>query len=149
MSPAELRTKYQEVFGEATRSGNKHFLVKRLAWRLQSEAEGGLSERARRRAAELARDADIRTTMPRAPQKSIGPASQPVASRIARSSSLPMPGTVLTRQYKGRTIEVTVLANGVEWDGQVYRSLTAVAKAITGSHWNGRLFFGLKNGDAQ
>lgn len=61
-SPKELREKYREVFGEDTRTGNKDFLCKRIAWRIQSLAEGTLSERARPRASELARDADIRTT---------------------------------------------------------------------------------------
>jgi len=65
MTAAQLRDKYHEVFGEVTRSGNKDFLFKRISWRMQSLAEGGLSERARQRAAELARDADIRMTMPR------------------------------------------------------------------------------------
>jgi hypothetical protein len=55
-----------------------------------------------------------------------------------------MPGAVLTREYRGQTIQVTVLPEGFEYDGEVYRSLTAVAKAITGSHWNGPLFFGLR-----
>ena len=50
---------------------------------------------------------------------------------------------VLTRRYKGRTILVRVLPNGFDYEGEIYRSLSAVAKAITGSHWNGRLFFGL------
>ena len=69
MTVRELREKYEEVFGEPTRAGNKDFLFKRIAWRLQSLAEGDLSERARQRAAELARDADLRTTEPRAPQR--------------------------------------------------------------------------------
>jgi hypothetical protein len=56
---------------------------------------------------------------------------------------LPIPGTVLTRKYRGRQIEVKVLPNGFDYDGQVYRSLSAVATAVTGSHWNGLLFFGL------
>ena len=60
MTAAQLRQKYLEVFGEPSRSGNMDFLFKRVAWRVQSLAEGGLSERARRRAEELARDADIR-----------------------------------------------------------------------------------------
>src|ERR671912_706193 len=67
MTPAQLRDHYLEVFGEPSRSGNKDFLFKRIAWRIQSLTEGGLSERARRRAEELARDADIRTTLPRSP----------------------------------------------------------------------------------
>src|SRR6059058_1682379 len=58
MTPAQLRDKYLEVFGEPSRSGNRGFLFKRIAWRIQANAEGGLSERARRRAEELARDAD-------------------------------------------------------------------------------------------
>ena len=64
MTLAQLREKYLELFGEPTRSGNRDFLFKRLAWRVRSLAEGTLSERARRRAGELARDADIRTTLP-------------------------------------------------------------------------------------
>jgi hypothetical protein len=146
MSPAQLRDKYLEVFGEATRTGNKDFLFKRVAWRIQSLAEGSLSERAKQRAAELARDADIRMTMPKVTagataggQTSLKPAPPPGPKR------LPLPGTLLTRQYRGQLIEVTVLPKGFEWEGQIYTSLTAVAKAVTGSHWNGMAFFGLKN----
>src|SRR4051794_37244842 len=62
MTATQLRTKYHEVFGEPVNTGNKGFLVKRIAWRIQALAEGGLSERARRRAEELARDADIPPT---------------------------------------------------------------------------------------
>ena len=144
MTPAQLRDKYAEVFGEPTRSGNKDFLIKRLAWRIQSLAEGGLSERARRRAAELARDADIRTSLPRPPKSAAAPERTVTAKAGSAGDGLPMPGTILTRKYRGRTVEVTVLPAGFEYDGQVYRSLSAVAQAVTGSHWNGRLFFGLK-----
>src|SRR5829696_5806722 len=68
MTVAQLREKYLEVFGEPSRSGNRDFLFKRVAWRVQSLADGTLSERARRRAEELARDADLRTTLPRPPK---------------------------------------------------------------------------------
>ena len=64
----------------------------------------------------------------------------------AKSSAhdrLPVPGTVLTRTYRGRRVAVQVLPSGFEYEGRVYRSLSAVAKAVTGSHWNGHLFFGL------
>lgn len=147
MPPAQLRDKYLEVFGEPTRTGNKDFLCKRIAWRLQSMAEGSLSERARQRAAELARDADIRMTMPRLP--AVTPGSTPLAQAAPapNGARVPIPGTVLARQYRGRLIEVTVLPKGFEWEGRVYRSLSAVAQAVTGSHWNGHLFFGLKDGD--
>jgi hypothetical protein len=146
MSPAQLRAKYLEVFGEPSRSGNKDFLFKRIAWRVQSLAEGGLSERARRRAEELARDADIRLTIPRTP-KSQPDAARTVALPAPRTATsddrLPIPGTVISRKYRGRRVEVKVLPAGFEYDGQVYRSLSAVAKVVTGSHWNGHLFFGL------
>jgi hypothetical protein len=62
---ADLRRRYADLFGETTRTGNKAWLVKRLAWRLQALAKGDLSERARQRAAERARDADLRLSPPR------------------------------------------------------------------------------------
>src|SRR6195952_3949532 len=68
MSVTQLKDKYLEVCGEPARTGNRTFLFKRVAWRVQSLAEGGLSERAKRRAEELARDADLRTSMPRPPK---------------------------------------------------------------------------------
>jgi hypothetical protein len=75
----------------------------------------------------LARDADIRTTMPR-PRKAAGDGERHViAAPQSRDPRLPMPGAVLTREYKGRTIQVTVLPNDFDYDGQVYRSLSAVA----------------------
>jgi len=141
MKVAELRARYAEVFGEETRVGNKAWLVKRIIWRLQALAEGDLSERARRRAAELAQDADLRLSPPR--QKQTTPASlqkNGKASALA-NGCLPLPGTILMRWYKGQTLKVQVLRHGFEYDGQVYRSLSAVAKAITGSHTSGFLFF--------
>ena len=74
MTVRELRTRYAEVFGEPTRAGNKAWLVKRIAWRLQSRAEGDLSERARQRAAELANDADVRLSPPKAKPATPSPA---------------------------------------------------------------------------
>ena len=67
MTATQRRCKHLEAFGEPTRSGHKDHLVKRIAWRLQAQAEGGLSERARRRAEQLANDADLRTTAPKHP----------------------------------------------------------------------------------
>jgi len=146
MTAKELRQRYEEVFGEPTRSGNRRWLIRRIAWRLQALAEGDLSERARRRAKELARDADLRL---RPPLKSVELAEpvtlKTVTSKIdlSRDERLPMCGTVLSRIFKGHEYHVTVLPNGFEYDGEAYRSLTAVAYAITGSHWNGYQFFGL------
>jgi hypothetical protein len=144
MTVKELRAKYAEVFGEETPAHNKGWLVKRVAWRLQALAEGGLSERARRRAAELANDADLRLSPPKA---KAGPApderTKTAALRIKGDDRLPLPGTVLTRPYKGETLHVKVLPRGFEFGGEVYKSLSAVAKAITGQHCNGYSFFRL------
>jgi hypothetical protein len=108
--------------------------------------EGDLSERARRRATELANDSDLRTTAPRSPRVAPGAAGQTktVSVPIQTDTRLPMPETLITREYKGQLLQVKVLADGFEYEGQVYKSLTAVAHAVTGAHWNGYHFFGLK-----
>ena len=145
MSVGELRAKYAQVFGEETRVGNKAWLVKRIVWRLQALAEGDLSERARRRAAELAQDADLRLSPPRVAKGPSIPTSRngKANHREPMDHRLPLPGTVLTRWYKGKTLSVQVLRRGFEYQGQVYKSLSATAKAITGSHTSGYLFFRL------
>jgi len=135
----QLREKYVEEFGEATRAGNKVWLTRRIAWRLQARAEGGITERIRRRAAELADDADLRILPPRAELIDSDPA--PATVPFKADSRLPPPGSVITRPYKGTTLQVKVLADGFEYAGKRYGSLSAVAKAITGSHCNGYLFF--------
>jgi hypothetical protein len=145
MGVGELRGKYAELFGEPTRTGNKTWLVRRIAWWLQALAQGDLSERARRRAEELARDADLRLTAPhgvlRVPP-AIPERNKPTL-KLRSDSRVPPPGTVLTRSYKGRTLRVQVLAHGFLYAGHTYPSLSAVAKAVTGSHCNGYLFFRL------
>lgn len=148
MSLPRLKERFHEVYGEPTRSNHKEHLVRRVAWRLQALREGDLTERARRRARELANDADLRLNPPKV-QAPAAPAAVPPARTetarlpVARSDRLPMPGALLRREYKGKTIAVRVLDRGFEFDGEVYRSLSAVAKAATGSHWNGFHFFGL------
>ena len=139
----ELRVRYAELFGETTAVKNRTWLLRRVAWRLQCLAEGDLSERARQRAAALASDADLRTTVPRVkePVPVVLEGSQPAAPVCRSDSRLPMPGTILTRDYKGQTLQVEVLAEGFAYAGQSYKSLSAVAKAVTGAHCNGFHFF--------
>ena len=139
---SELRAKFAAIFGEATASHNKVWLVKRIAWRLQAQVEGDLSQRARERAAELAADADLRLSAPPSDAMTATP-DQPPALRVPADDRLPRPGTILSRRYKGCTLQVEVLDHGFAFDGQVYRSLSAVAKAVTGSHCSGHFFFGL------
>ncbi len=153
MTVRELREKYEAVFGEPTRAGNREWLFKRIAWRIQALAEGDLSERARRRAEFLARDADLRTTAPREPATwggngacgGVGANSVRDAKRapVILDERVPPPGTLLTRVYRGQAYHVVVRQDGFEYDGQVFRSLSAIAKLITGSHWNGLLFFNI------
>src|SRR5713101_5096782 len=137
---AELQIRYLEVFGEPSRSNHKQFLIRRIAWRLQALAEGNLSERARERALCLANDADLRLT---APQSSVWQPSTAATRGRHRDSRLPRPGAVLTRTFRSRNVSVQVLEKGFEYEGAVYRSLSAVARQISGTQWNGFSFFGL------
>ena len=141
MTPAELRVNYAEVFGEESRSGHKEWLIKRIAWRLQANMEGGLSERAMRRALELANEADLQTKAPRTEKRTLPMVATPVRRVLPERQDrrLPIPGTVISRPYKGQSLHVSVLADGFEFEGETYKSLSAVAKKITGSHCNGYL----------
>src|SRR2546423_4817519 len=106
----QLRTRYAEVFGETTNANNRTWLVKKIAWRLQALAEGGLSERARQRAAELANDADLRANPP-----TTIPMPLPMEAPTPRAQAddrLPPAGTILTRPYKGAVLQVKVRAEG-------------------------------------
>jgi hypothetical protein len=142
MTMNELRARYAEAFGERTNANNRVWLIRRIAWRLQALSEGDLSERARRRAEELANDADLRLSPPKV-------SAAPLAAertltgmlQFKGENRLPPPGSVIVRHYKGEDLQVKVLADGFEFEGQTYRSLSAVAKAITGSHCNGYHFF--------
>ena len=140
LTVGQLRQRFAELFGEATHASNRAWLVKRIAWRMQALAEGDLSERARRRAAELARDADLRLNAPRS-QTATATTPEPVSVPTPVDHRLPPPGTILTRPYKGQLVQVQVLTEGFAFAGRVYPSLSAVAKAVTGSHTNGFLFF--------
>ena len=98
----QLKAKYHELFGDESRSNHKQFLVRRVAWRLQAVAEGDLSERARQRAITLAQDADLRLTAPR-----LQPSAPTGPPRRYRDSRLPSPGTVLTRNFQGKSSRFT------------------------------------------
>jgi hypothetical protein len=139
-----LRKRYQEVFGEGSRSGNKDYLFRRVAWRLQANAEGDLSERARRRALEIANDADLRIRAPKSLLNSAAHTRTTVtAINGARDSRLPKAGTLLTREFKGKMYVVKVLEEGFEYEGHTYQSLSKIATQIAGCRWNGFTFFAL------
>jgi hypothetical protein len=143
MTTAQLQLKYRELFGQASHSNHKDYLFRRVAWRIQALAEGGLSERARQFAREIATDADLRLC---APKRLV--AAQP-SVRVANASRqldprLPPPGTQLIKRYKDETLTVTVLEDGYQYGERVYKSLSAIARQVTGTQWNGYVFFGLR-----
>ncbi len=146
MSVAELRVRWRELYREESRSRNRDFLIKRLCWRVQECAHGGLSDRAKQRIRELAPTAEFfRAQVPRGfdPEAAPAPVPPPAAKSI-RDLRLPASGAVITRTWRRREIRVLVLDDGFEWDGRRFGSLSEVARAVTGQHWSGPLFFGLR-----
>ncbi len=135
---AKLEDRWRALFGSDPPACQRRFLVKRLAYRIQELTYGGLSEAARARMDEIAQEAGLD-----------GEASLPGRGRRAaqRKRELPVAGTRLVRMWDGRRHEVTVTAAGFEFEGRPYRSLSAIANIITGGHWNGRVFFGLRQAD--
>jgi hypothetical protein len=138
-----LRRMYSQVFGEQTRSSNKQFLVRRLAWRIQAQAAGDLSERARHRIAEIASDKDIRVRVPREFLRWDSLHGEKVPTGHSSQPLLAIHSTI-SKIYRGRSHVVTVVAGGFEYEDRIYRSLSAIAREITGTQWNGPRFFGLK-----
>jgi Protein of unknown function (DUF2924) len=136
----ELKARYRDLFGEESRSSNRAHLFRRIAWRLQANAAGDLSEQARERASELAQDADLRLRAPRHFWREID-AHRESENRDRR---LPPAGSVLERSYRGLPIRVTVTAHGFAYCGKNYASLSTIAHRVTGTRWNGFHFFGLK-----
>jgi hypothetical protein len=131
----QLRVKYLEVFRQASRSNHKQFLARRIAWRLQANAEGDLSERARQRAVLVAEEAELRIRAPQSFLKELAHSN--------RDPRLPAAGTRLTRQFQGQAVSVEVLEKGFRYREKAYRSLSAVARHVTGVQWNGFAFFNL------
>lgn len=148
MKTSELLVKYSEVFGETSPSRHRNRLIRRIAWRIQALAEGDLSERARRRAEEIANDADLRIRMPSAKFAALDDETRETVVMGFMPSppepgQLPMPGALITKEYHGRQLRVLVLDDGFEFEGQRFGSLSAVARHITGTQWNGNRFFGI------
>ncbi len=146
MTVGDLRGEWFRLYGQPTASRNRDYLWRRLAWRLQELAHGGLSDRARNRIAELAPAGFVRAVTPRNP----APVDLPVAdaarprSRSVRDIRLPSAGTVITRTWRGRELRLLVLDAGFEMDGVHYGSLSEAARAVTGQRWNGPLYWGLR-----
>ena len=146
MTVAQLRERYLEVFDEPTRSRNKDWLFKRVAWRIQELAEGGLSDQALASIDELADDVPVRWRKRRNQPATRAAKNDAKTDNVPepRDPRLPAAGTVITRAYKGVEHKLIVLDDGFEYRGERHASLSKLAKEITGTHWNGFLFWGLQ-----
>src|SRR6266481_5498455 len=143
LTTAQLQLKYRELFGQPSHSNHKDYLFRRVAWRMQAVTEGGLSERAREHARTIAIDADLRLCAPKKlaeaqPAVHVANASRQLDPRV------PAPGTQLIKRYRDETLTVTVLEDGYQYGDRVYKSLSAIARQVTGTQWNGYVFFGLR-----
>ncbi len=131
-----LRAKWEELLGAGPPRYSSAFLRKRLAYRLQELALGGLSEETRLRMRGILDESGLDED------------GRPLGGR-RRKKNLPVAGTRLVRDWQGKRCEVTVVSGGFEFEGRKYRSLSAIARAITGTRWNGPLFFGLRGSGQQ
>ena len=144
MSVEELRQKWAEVFGQETKQRHRIYLWKRLARKLQEDQLPKLTPK------EEAKVAEYRDLIRQLPPERWFPGKR--RGRVAVKGSpkdrrTPPIGTVITREYKDHEVAVKVLDDGFEYGGQVFRSLSAIAKEVTGTTWNGPAFFGLRKGD--
>ena len=142
MTSAQLSERYRELYGKPARSNNKGWLRKKVAWRIQELAHGGLSDRAQQRIRELGELMPLRWPSDGTRRRRGADAAAPTEPQ--RDERLPPVGSELVRSFNGEEHRVTVLADGFRYGTTSYRSLSQVARAITGTNWNGYLFFGLQ-----
>ena len=128
---------------------SRSHLINRILWAIQKDAFGDISEAARKQAMAIADDRDVkeRFAQVQRPALETGPNATRVVAYEPEQQLLP--GMVLHRNYQGTDIRLLVLEDGFEWEGKRFKSLSAAARAITGTRWNGKLFFGLKKGGNQ
>ena len=147
MDVAALQTRHLESLGKATTCAHRQFLFRKLAWHLQTEAEGRLPESAIKLARSIARDTPLwARVLTNADRRRAGmPMDNSATTTIeqAHDARTPLPGGPIVKQCRGQTHVVTVLEKGFEFEGCKFPSLSAVAFEITGTKWNGYLFFGL------
>ena len=134
-SMADLKGRWEQLIGTEPPRHNREFLVRRLAHRIQELTYGGLSQEARTRMNEILDEEGYDEIGARR--------SRPRSGRTRGGA--PVLGTRLIREWDGEQHEVTVAQGGFEYRGRRYRSLSALAFAITGTHWNGPAFFGLRS----
>ena len=136
LNHTQLRARWAQLFGTAPpKSFHRRMLARAIAWKLQVNAHGDISPAVHR---------DLRVAAARARAARVKPAAVPLPE-LPPASAVIKPGTRLVKIWRGQTYVVDIEAEGVRWNGVLYTSLSAVAKAITGTHWNGLIFFGLRH----
>lgn len=128
MTVVELKKKWEAIIGTPAPNNSRSYLELRIGYRIQELTLGGLSRESRRMLDLLVEEIDGRSE-----RKS-----------IITDPRNPVVGTRLLRKWDGVELTVTVMRDGFDWEGRRFKSLSAVAKAITGVHWNGYRFFGLR-----
>jgi len=128
-STPDLKRQWRELFDSEPPPFNRRYLESRLAYRIQELVYGGLKPETVKRLEALGEQLD---------------GGDRKKSRI-RADQTPIVGTRLIREWQETEHLITVTANGFDWQGRPYKSLSAIARAITGTRWNGWVFFGLKN----
>ena len=138
----ELQKEFEALFdGQKASSDNKVYLIRRIAYRLQELEYGGLSQKAQNRLKELVALYDPVNNKAIRPKVSVE--TQARTKTRGRDTRLPIPGTMITKDYRGKKHQVKILEKGFEYEGKIYKHLTAIADKITGAHWNGYNFFNL------
>ena len=133
LSLEQLKEKWLDLYGTEPPKYKKQFLIKRLAYRIQELFYGGLSEQTKSHLKKVAETDPVATVIRKIPDE-------------RKSQEAILPGTRFVRVWNGKQYEVIARDKGFEYEGCIYRSLSAVADKITGTHWSGRVFFGLKKG---
>ena len=138
-APAEeLQRRYKEFYGEDASGTHKTYLWRKIAYKLQKQKHGSLSAKTKGKLKALIEEFDPINNKALRPDKPMVSQETP-----AKDKRLPIPWTVITKEYKGTNYQVKVLEKGFEYNGKIYKTLSAIAKEITRAHWNGYLFFNL------
>ena len=147
MDTRQLVELHRKLFGDVRVAPNPGHLRRKIAWHIQAAKEGGLPDSARQYALAIARGTALRVQISdnAARRKQAIPLDRTVTITVApdHDPRLPLAGSLLMKDYRGKTIIVRVLDRGFEYDGRKFTSLSAIALDITGTKWNGWAFFGM------
>jgi len=147
LTAAQLQDVHETLFGTTHPISNCQHLRRKIAWHMQAAKEGGLPESIRQFAIAVARGTELRSRISEnaSRRRAAIPPDRTATTVVVQThdARLPMPGSLIVKKYKGRTLVVKVLDEVFEYEGRRFSSLSAIAGEITGTRWNGFAFFGL------